>query len=927
MRDQPSNLRHGLRRALLCASLLVIPFSLDATLHGQEAVATLTGRVVDASGQGVADVEVTAQSAALVISLTTHTSKSGEYRFIALPPGPYVVAFSRTGLVPVKLVMRLSLAEAAVVRIVMRPQDGDGGAVTVADERQVFPPSWATSVTSRNSSLDQLPVTGTIRSITGLSADLAAARPEGAVFLIDGIPLKYGWRPTPHDSFAGPGRETLQELSVSPGRLPAAYGRLDTGAIEAQTVRAANGLSGAFRAIFDGADMNADLLREARDTNGLAGSAEYNLGGSLIRNRAWFFASGRNLRQSVDSRAVFTDAPFTTSTREQSGLGKLTLAPAAGHRFEFQWVGANQRATDASPFGAPVVADADALSERTIEDRALSGAYVGRLTRWLDFSVRYTDERGSTAWSSPLDVLRVPLIDQQLGAAWWAPPVCSNCDPRKVTHQTARVTGDIGLGSHNFTFGYDVVRSEVTPESDSSGDRFTVWATRSTTANGVVFPVFEPASTWIVWTPSTNRRANVRSEAFFISDRWMPASRLSIDIGARLDRNEGTVATGDRTILSQRGVSPRLTINWRPAEAWPWTFTAGFARYVADPFDHTRDDALGIGVRAFGYQGPSINSAAPVVPPGTAINQLFSWFSGAGGTAMKPILSLEAPSSGETVNPPRTDELSFGISRQFGQAGHARVDVTRRAFSDETRPDFERTYTGFGLTTQYRFGHYAEVDAHYEFSDLSGNTAETLGAGRLLRRAELWYPEYFDSSWRLPVGNLPEDSRHRLRLWAHSEIMANDSLGMLLLTVIYSRESGRPYGAAGLVLVDGLVTNPGYATPPAAVLYNFTATDASRTPPLGRTDLGVNYRRRLPGTIHGELLAAIHVLNVIGSTVEWHPEQLVRVQTAFTNPSLQRFDPFVQTPAEGIHWTMEPVAGRQLTTLPRAFRFTLGIRF
>jgi hypothetical protein len=119
-------------------------------------------------------------------------------------------------------------------------------------------------------------------------------------------------------------------------------------------------------------------------------------------------------------------------------------------------------------------------------------------------------------------------------------------------------------------------------------------------------------------------------------------------------------------------------------------------------------------VRAFGYRGPSINSAAPVVQPGPAIDQLFSWFSAAGGTAMRPILSLDAPSAADTASPPRTDELSFGVSRLLGQQGHVRLDVTRRTFADENRPDLERTQTGFSFTNEYRFGHYADVDAHYE---------------------------------------------------------------------------------------------------------------------------------------------------------------------------------------------------------------------
>jgi hypothetical protein len=927
MRHLIRNVNRPLRAAVACGLPLVILLTLNATLRGQETIASIKGRVTDASGNGLADVAVTAQSAALVGALTTHTTGNGEYRFVALPAGSYVLTFARTGLVPVKSIMRLTLAEAATVSVVMRSQAGEEGAVTVIGDRQVFPPSWSTSVVSRNAALDQLPVTGTIRTISGLSADLAAARPEGALFLIDGMPLRYGWQPTPYGSFAGPGRETLTDLTVTPGRLPAGYGRLENGAFEAQTARGANGLSGAFRAIFDGADMNADLLREARATSSYGKSAEYTLGGGLIRNHVWFFVSGRNLRESVDSRTILTDAAFETSTREDVGLGKLTVAPSAGHRFEFQWLGAQQRATDATPFGASLVMDADALGERTLENRALSGAYTGKLNRRLDFSARYTDERGSTAWSGPFGASRVPLFDQQTGASWWAAPVCAGCDPRTVTHQTLRLTGDLALGAHSVTFGYDIARSELTPELDPASDRFAVWATRSTASSGVVFPVFEAGSTWIVWTPSIDRFARVRREAFFISDHWMPASRLSIDIGARLDRNDGTVTQAERSVLSESGISPRLVVNWRLSEAASWTLTAGFARYTSDAFDRITDDAFGTGVRAFGYQGAPINSSSPTVPTATAVSQLFTWFNAAGGTNMRPILALDTPSAGETVSPPRTDEYSFGISRMFGQDGDARFDVTRRTFADEARPEFERTYTGFSFRSGYRLGHWAHIEARYQVSNLSGNTGEPANAGVLMRRAELYYPEYFETVWRLPGGHLPEDAKHRLRLWAHSEIMANDKLGLLLVTAVYSRESGRPYGAAGLVTVDPFVANPGYATPPTAMLYNFTAPDEFRTPAMGRTDIGLNYRRRFPGTVHGELLMAFNVLNVMNSTVEWHPEQLVRVQTAFTNPALQRFNPFSETPVEGVHWTTDPAIATQLTTLPRTYRFTLGIRF
>ena len=74
MRHQPSNVGHTLLSAVICAVLLAVPLSLTATLHGQEGVATLKGHDADTAGNGLSGVEVTAQSAAMVGSLTTRTS-------------------------------------------------------------------------------------------------------------------------------------------------------------------------------------------------------------------------------------------------------------------------------------------------------------------------------------------------------------------------------------------------------------------------------------------------------------------------------------------------------------------------------------------------------------------------------------------------------------------------------------------------------------------------------------------------------------------------------------------------------------------------------------------------------------------------------------------------------------------------------------
>jgi hypothetical protein len=171
-------------------------------------------------------------------------------------------------------------------------------------------------------------------------------------------------------------------------------------------------------------------------------------------------------------------------------------------------------------------------------------------------------------------------------------------------------------------------------------------------------------------------------------------------------------------------------------------------------------------------------------------------------------------------------------------------------------------------------------------------------------------------------------------VWAHSEIIADEKRGVLIVTVVHSRESGRPYGAVGLVSVEPFVTNPGYFQPPVAVEYFFTDRDAFRTEALSRTDLGFSYRRRLPGTVHGDLFFAAHFLNVMNAVRPLDPERFVVTRTAFTDSSLQSFNPFTQTPVEGVHWTFDGTSANHDTarasvpmTMGRVMRFTLGIRF
>jgi len=212
-----------------------------------------------------------------------------------------------------------------------------------------------------------------------------------------------------------------------------------------------------------------------------------------------------------------------------------------------------------------------------------------------------------------------------------------------------------------------------------------------------------------------------------------------------------------------------------------------------------------------------------------------------------------------------------------------------------------------------------------------------------VRSALLNYPEYKAFAQHNPEGDLAADQRHRARAWLVWRPFTTGHHG-LSISLLESFYTGTPYGAAGTVDTrasatspPGLVSNPGYAAPPASVTYYFTDRDAFRTDSVTRTDLAVNYAFKWKALGQDvEVILQPEVLNLFN---EQGVENVnTTVQTATTAGSgLQRFNPFTQTPVEGVHWRRQPATatqggfGKPTNELdyqqPRLFRFSVGFRF
>jgi hypothetical protein len=290
-------------------------------------------------------------------------------------------------------------------------------------------------------------------------------------------------------------------------------------------------------------------------------------------------------------------------------------------------------------------------------------------------------------------------------------------------------------------------------------------------------------------------------------------------------------------------------------------------------------------------------------------------------------------STGQVVDN-RPDALASVKGRRYDLTLFENTDVLKRQYA--------------GLTTQgqYRIASHLDVGASYTLSRLWGNVEGENGNSGPTAADILAYPEYRQASWNAPVGDLSADQRHRARFWGTYGIPRVTGLSLGVLQIA---ESGVPYGAVGSVNSPAFVTNPGYLTPPSAatINYYYTDRDAFHTQGQKRTDLAVNYARRVPGLARAELFGQLQVVNIFdqyqlcgcgASTVFQNGGGVLTsridqtVVTPVTAPNaVTTFNPFTTTPQEGVNWRKGSSFGNALLrtayTTPRTLRVSFGIRF
>jgi carboxypeptidase family protein/TonB-dependent receptor-like protein len=542
------------------AALVVIAAAWGPAASASQLAGVGTGSVVgivkDAAGLRVPAVGVTISGLALMTPRKMTTQADGEYRFVSLPPGDYVLTFVSPGFESLERQAHVSLGFTLTVDVTL----------TVAPQREEIVVYGAldrqSAAISQSFDAIQLASLPSSRSMGGLFAlthalALSVAEVGGGTGIISGGYGAYGRNNSPRHTIEGivvtglfgagftPDYGSLEEVSV----LTAAHGaEWPTAGIH--TDFATKSGSNQYRGTIYGAaehrrlqssNVDADQIRRgALAGGGLRpgqvnqvwhdGDVNADVGGYIRRDRVWWYSSVRF--QDVAARLVnFPVEPSVTRLTNYSGKATFRVSPR--HTLVFYGQRAlNHQPNRLDPF-APAGSDLSAVtainetSDSTVDQRNAARLWKGEWDTNIRDSMVFELRAGQFGWDQDWTPRSTAPRFEDLETLVVAG---GNRDWENVARRN-QLTGTAGYftqnrtGRHDLRFGGEALRF-VAQEMWFSG------------YPGNVLHVLRggrPLSVFLFETPSSSK-AGVWTWSAYASDAWQPTNRLTLTLGVRYDR-------------------------------------------------------------------------------------------------------------------------------------------------------------------------------------------------------------------------------------------------------------------------------------------------------------------------------------------------------------------------------------------------------
>jgi hypothetical protein len=827
--------------------------------------------VQSADGLTLPGVTVTASSPVLQGQRSATTDVNGVFFIKGLPAGTYTVTFEIQSFKPA----RKDNIELNVGSTVDVPQTMSLAGVTETVNVTAETPKPAALTTPTLSQayskaeLETLPVGRVPSQIADLAPGLTSNSPNvgqvnisGAtafdnVFMINGVDVNDNLFGTANNLFI---EDAIQQTNILTGGISAEYGRFSGGVINLITKSGGNTFSGSVRENFSNPKWIDETPRQdtanITNPNLLGKSTEGTFGGPIVRDKLWFFSSGRYESSSTNQTFILSDKAAIRHDTNKRGEIKFTGTPGSGHTISGDYT--NNSTVEANRYSLNSNSlDPSVLINRTLPNNLFVTTYNGVLANryfaTLQFSQKKFGFRGAGGTETAISAS--PFMTRGItpgvtSGYHYAAPYFSALDPedrnnRQFTGSLSYTLSTKKIGTHDFKGGGEYYRStRIGGNSQSSTnyvfqtDYLVSGGTPVYDASGVPIPVWTPGLSRVQnWLPTVGAIININTSSLYLQDHWVATSRLSLDLGTRFEMVRGR-ATGDIVPVDTTTIVPRFGATYDIEGNGRTVLQASYGHYAGKYSESQFAANTDVGNPSritFGYTGPA-GQGRDFAPAFNLSNF---------GT----IISASFPTANISVagglHSPTVREFTTSLGRELGTRGFARatyqfrrwfdfveneinlsngiVNVNRnganignltRVIVDNTA-GVHREYQAVVLQTGYRLRARAVFGAHYtvQLKNEGNSNAEAINQPGLTSVFGD-YPEILGPALDryLPSGRLADYQMHKFRMYG-TYTQGIGRFGSIDVSPLWRVDSGAVfnYSAAAVPLTPTeLARNPGY---------------------------------------------------------------------------------------------------------------------
>ena len=982
--------------------ILVLLTALGAFAQGV-VTGSLTGTVTT-DGAPLPGATITVTSPALQGQRTAVSDANGNYNLVGLPPGAYTVKVELEGMTTVTRKLQVTLSGTARADAALKLSTVSE-AITVTAAAPAVIETTEVQSNFQKKDIDNLPIGRGVVAVANLAPGVTNNGPGGAMqisggmssdnlIMVDGATVQDNVRGTARPLYI---EDAIQETTVLSGAISAEFGHFTGGVVNSVTKSGGNDFSGSLRSNLSTQAWTAQsAAKEARPASKIDKVYEGTFGGRIVRDRLWFFLAGRSVKSTAPARYpafVGTNVPIYTGTDNPRYETKFTGQITPQHSVMLNYLVNNLKATNDVQMPAWDATAIDPNIENREDFRSLhySGIFSNNLLGEVNLSQRqfkFVGLGGDSTDAYAGTPLRTYFSNAAYNGIANSPWFCGVCDneTRDAKLGTAKLTYFVGtksFGTHNLVAGAERYQELLKSNNYQSASGLTVWIYNN-------FPVRQPDGTvQFSWGPGDSVESyrvdnlslgsDLRTDSFFVNDKWDLNKYLSFNLGARYDKTKAVDQAGNPT-ANENSVSPRLGVTYDPTGNGRFRVGATYGKYVGRLSEGVQDSGSNAGSPnwyGWYYEGEDTftGTAAQVV------KHAVDWWQTHGGFDMIKNPPTDSNIKGLTtvldgsLKAPGMNEFTLGAGFQYSQNGFVRADIIDREWNNfyvirtdqqtgrVTQPnglpadrstvgnsnDLSRTYRALQLQAQQRLFTRYTLGGSYTYSKLRGNVeGENSGSGPITTGGWIFqYPEYQGFAQNNPIGYLSGDQRHKVRIWAATDFSLG-RFGTLTPSILQRYDSGAPYSAYGTLARPTPTSSVSYVSAPQTVGYYFGERGSYRFDNVSRTDLSINYRVPVAGGVElfvkGDLMNTFNEQAQIGgATTVITPRNTTK---ACGNGTVRcaAFNPFTDTPVEGVNYAiLTPELAQKLGLapslafgapsgaayyqLPRTYQFSLGVRF